>query len=224
MARHISIPMRATIVLRGLRLLPYRVSLRPAKSLLWLWLSRDMRYSKGKSTGIDAGCGPMGNRPLFRSDHYVGIDTDAASLQAGHTRHPEATTVLSAIEDATHIHGDFVVCVQVIRINREFDVANDRLAIRALVGMCNLGGCLIVNLGSLGSSLKELESFVDGIVYKQFMQVEKRRYGAFSTKMPKMASLLLAYLMLVVPPLRTGFGQKHRNTYYLCRNKTGGVE
>jgi len=212
----------AGVVLRRLRLFPYRVSLRPAKSLLWLWLSRDMRHSKGKATGIDAGCGPMGNRPLFRTDHYVGIDTDAVRLRAGHTRYPETTTVLSAIEDATHIHGDFVVCVQVINTTAGFDTANECLAIRSLVEMCNLGGCLVVNLGSRGSSLKELESFVDDIVYKQFMQVEKRRYGAFSTQMPRMASWLLAYLMLVVPPLRTAFGQKHRNTYYLCRNKIGG--
>ena len=54
-----------------------RLSLKPSKQLLWLWLWREMRASRGRDLGIDAGCGLMQNRMLFETDDYVGIDVDA---------------------------------------------------------------------------------------------------------------------------------------------------
>ena len=57
-----------------------RLSLKPSKQLLWLWLWREMRISRGKVLGIDAGCGLMQNRMFFETEEYLGIDIDANRL------------------------------------------------------------------------------------------------------------------------------------------------
>jgi hypothetical protein len=66
---------------RIMRDLPWRVSSRPAKQLLYMWLAQDMRGLSG-DVGLDAGCGDMSNRQYFRTQRYVGVDADAARLHA----------------------------------------------------------------------------------------------------------------------------------------------
>ena len=69
--------------------------------------------------GIDVGCGPMDNRPYFRSTRYVGVDLDVDRLVTGRRRFPGALAVAMRIEQDCGVAGDFVLCVQMF-VNRHF--------------------------------------------------------------------------------------------------------
>jgi SAM-dependent methyltransferase len=192
---------------RGLRL-----SLKPAKQLLWLFLWRDMWFSKGMEIGIDAGCGRMENKPLFQTSRYVGIDVDKDRLSEAHRRNPDAEVINAPIEDVGDLKGDMVLCVQVMH-NRFFKVENTLPAVSALVQMVRPNGALIFNFGRPSFPY---ESQIDGLLAPAFSSVKKRKYGALSASQTVLAPLL-ALAMFVVPALRKGRG--FHKTYYVCRGR-----
>jgi trans-aconitate methyltransferase len=192
---------------RGLRL-----SLKPAKQLLWLFLWRDMRLSQGMEIGIDAGCGRMENKYLFQTERYVGIDVDTDRLAEAHRQHPDAQVINSPIEDAGDVSGDMVLCVQVMH-NRFFKVENTLAAVSALVNMVRPNGALIFNFGRPSF---RFEAEVDAILAPAFAQVKKRKYGAWSANQTVFAPVL-ALAMFMIPALRKGRG--FHKTYYVCRGR-----
>jgi SAM-dependent methyltransferase len=192
---------------RGLRL-----SLKPAKQLLWLFLWRDMRFSKGMEIGIDAGCGRMENKSLFQTSRYVGIDVDKDRLSEAHRRNPDAEVINAPIEDVGDLKGDMVLCVQVMH-NRFFKVENTLPAVSALVQMVRPNGALIFNFGRPSFPY---ESQIDGLLAPAFSSVKKRKYGALSASQTVLAPLL-ALAMFVVPALRKG--RSFHKTYYVCRGR-----
>ena len=153
-----------------------RLSLKPSKQLLWLWL--EMRASQGRDLGIDAGCGLMQNRMLFETDDYVGIDVDAERLEANRQRYPGVRTVCAEIETATALRGDVVLCVQVMH-NRFFATERTVPTIAAMAAMLRPGGMLIFNLGERNMPYEEE---VDAFLRANFTAVKKRPYGAFSAQ------------------------------------------
>jgi hypothetical protein len=192
-----------------------RLSLKPAKQLLWLFLWRDMRQSKGMEIGIDAGCGRMENKHLFQTKRYVGIDVDAERLAEAHREHSDAQVINGPIEDAGDVVGDMVLCVQVMH-NRFFKVENTLAAVAALVKMVRPNGALIFNFGRPSFPY---EAQVDALLAPAFASVTKRKYGALSANQTVFAPLL-ALAMFVIPALRKGRG--FHKTYYVCRGRVGG--
>jgi len=195
-------------------MLRLRLSLKPAKQLLWLFLWRDMRVSKGKEIGIDAGCGRMENKHLFQTDRYVGIDVDTDRLAKAHRQHPDAQVINGPIEDVRDVSGDMVLCVQVMH-NRFFKVENTLYAVAALVKMVRPNGALIFNFGRPSFPF---EADVDAILSPAFAHVKKRKYGALSANQTVLAPLL-ALAMVVIPALRKGRG--FHKIYYVCRGRIG---
>ena len=155
-----------------------RLSLKPSKQLLWLWLWREMRASRGRDLGIDAGCGLMQNRMLFETNDYVGIDVDAERLEANRQRYPGVRTICAEIETATALRGDVVLCVQVMH-NRFFATERTVPTIAAMAAMLRPGGMLIFNLGERNMPY---EGEVDAFLRANFTAVKKRPYGAFSAQ------------------------------------------
>lgn len=150
--------------------LPYRLSLRPNKQLVYLLLERDSMYSKGLAVGLDLGCGRMANRPIFQTDVYYGIEVDAAALERGQKKHPEAVAVLSNIEETQkYPNGDFVVCVQVFH-NRHFNVSRTLEAVVAIVGKVNTGGNLLINFGRANGLYADA---IENILLSNFTDVLK---------------------------------------------------
>lgn len=181
-----------------------------------------MRLSEGKEIGIDAACGRMGNRKLFGTSHYIGIDIDEDRIQSGKQKYPEARAVLSSIEEATGLNGDVVVCVQTININRSFESKSAIPVVEKLVEMCNPGGYLIFNVGNIGGPPKDIEPSIDAVLNRRFERIHKRRYGAFDAKTRSVSSdtsMIIAYLMHLFPPFRTMFGFRYRRLYYCCKNR-----
>lgn len=191
-----------------------RLSLNPSKQLLWFWLCWDMRLSKDKSTGIDAGCGFMQNKPMFRTKEYIGVDIDQARLDSGMKRHPEAKAVRSRIEDIAGVSGDFVLCVQVLH-NKFFDAAKTVMAVQKLAETVQEGGTLVFNIGRKNMIY---EAEIDRIVGSSFSKVKKRKYGAFASNRSPLGPLI-AVLMLMIPPLRTMGGV--RKILYTCQQRVG---
>ena len=186
-----------------------RLSLKPSKQLLWLWRWREMRASRGRAGGIDAGCGLMQNRMFFETDDYVGIDVDQERLDANKVRFPGVRTICAEIEKATDLSGDVVLCVQVMH-NRFFATERTVPTIAAMCRMLRPGGMLIFNLGERNIPF---ESEIDALLRDNFTKVQKRPYGAFSENETYL-SPLLAGLMYLLPPLRLLGGA--RKIFYVC--------
>ncbi len=190
-----------------------RLSLKPSKQLLWLWLWREMRASRGRSLGIDAGCGLMENRRFFETDDYVGIDVDAERLAADEARYPGVRTICAEIEKAAEVSGglkgDVVLCVQVMH-NRFFATDRTVPTIAAMCDMLHPGGMLIFNLGERNMPF---EGEIDALLGSRFAKVGKRPYGAFSAR-ETYFSPILAGLMYLLPPLRLLGGA--RKIFYVC--------
>lgn len=189
-----------------------RLSLKPSKQLLWLWLWREMRASRGRALGIDAGCGLMQNRMLFETGDYVGIDVDQSRLDANQARYPGVRTVCAEIEQVKDLQGDVVLCVQVMH-NRYFATERTVPTIRAMCDMLRPGGLLIFNLGERNMPY---EAEVDALLRARFGQVRKRPYGAFSNTETYLSPVLAA-LMYLLPPLRLLGGA--RKILYVCRDR-----
>ena len=190
----------------------FRLSKKPAKQLLYLFLWRDLRLTRGLEVGIDAGCGDMQNKPWFASRRYLGVDIDADRLAAAQARHPDAETHCSALEEVSGIEGDFVLCVQVMS-NRFFAVEKTVAASRALVAMVRPGGTLVFNISKRAFAF---EAEIDALLAASFADVHKARYGALSA-LETILSPLLAGLMYLIPVLRRGAG--YQKIYYRCRGR-----
>ncbi|MDP7546717.1 MAG: class I SAM-dependent methyltransferase [Alphaproteobacteria bacterium] len=186
-----------------------RLSLKPSKQLLWLWLWREMRASRGREVGIDAGCGLMQNYRLFETRDYVAIDVDQSRLDANRARYPGVRTICAEIEHVKDLRGDVVLCVQVMH-NRFFATERTLPTIRAMCQMLRPGGLLIFNLGERNMPY---EAEVDALLRERFTSVSKRSYGALSNNETYL-SPLLAGLMYLLPPLRLLGGA--RKILYVC--------
>ncbi len=189
-----------------------RLSLKPSKQLLYLWLWREMRASRGRDLGIDAGCGLMQNYRLFQTRDYVAIDVDQSRLDANRNRYPGVRTVCSEIEHVKDLQGDVVLCVQVMH-NRFFATDRTLPTIRAMCHMLRPGGLLIFNFGERNMPY---EGAVDGLLRERFSTIVKRSYGAFSAN-DTYLSPLLAGLMYLLPPLRRLGGA--RKILYVCHGR-----
>ena len=195
--------------------LPWRVSSRPAKQLLYMWLARDMRDLSGE-VGLDAGCGDMSNRRYFRTDRYIGVDADAARLKAAMDKIVDSNVegVVARIEDLNDDYrADVVVCVQLAGAKFN-DPAMMPLIVDRLIDLTKPGGCLILTV-----TLKESADRVEQSLRNAFGMVTERRVGEPSKhgiprRVPIPVSILLAYLMRGIAPLR-----KSNRLYFLCRDK-----
>ena len=192
-----------------------RRSLRPSKQLLWILFSHDMKNSSHFEVGLDLACGPMGNREYFKTKKYTGIDVDETGIEQGLKRFPDVDYRIGTIEDLPdETKGDFVVCVQTIGINTEFETSHTIKCIKAMVRSVNQGGTLIFNVA--GESLTNNELAIDKIISTHFRSSKKTEYGNFSDQTTRLKSLVLARLMYYLPYLRKG-GTKY--AYYVCNEK-----
>lgn len=190
-----------------------RYSGKPSKQLLWLFLARDMPASKDHGLGVDVGCGPMRNRPFFATRDYVGLDLSAERLASGRRRYPGALAVAGRAERDCGLRGDVVLCVQMF-VNKHFAVEDTLAAARNLVDMTRSGGMLIFNISKRNFAY---EDEIDSLLSRSFADVRKVKYGALSAPDLGLLSPLIAFAMLLLPPLRRGRG--YQKIYYRCRNR-----
>lgn len=189
-------------------------SYKPAKLFIKSMLRRDLKVSEGYDVGVDVACGYMSMHKLFRTKRYVGIDMDAERIRCGLARNPYATGIVSTIEAIDRsVMGDFVVCVQVIGINKHFDNAKTMDCINKIIDIVSPGGALIINIGPRS---KNYENEIDALLARKFGDIHKTVYGAFYSKTNYLVSLLIVGLMRVFPWVRIG---SKRCCYWMCNQR-----
>lgn len=212
-----------------------RVGKSPGKTLLWVWLRRDLK-SITSGVGIDAACGFMGNRKFFCVDDYVGFDLDESCVKEGLRRHADVTGFTCSIVDAPttlgELKGDVVVCVQTLNTNSHFDSEELIPSIERLIDITKPGGTLLLNIGSKGDPIEATTPEVARTLARRFPAVEIKRYGFLhksnglvSRMLPDRLRVLInltwAYVMDLVPPLRTAFGFRWRKVYVRADGRYG---
>ena len=75
-----------------------RTGVTVSKSLLFLWLKKDLRSIKGK-LGIDLAGGSMLNKKFFMTKKYICVDLDEKKLKQGSDNFPDAFPVNDKIEN-----------------------------------------------------------------------------------------------------------------------------
>jgi hypothetical protein len=193
-----------------------RLTSRPSKQLLWIWLRQDMAKSSQFDRGLDIACAEMENRRFFQTRSYTGVDIDAERLAIGAKANPGVTAIHSPMESMpSTLQGDFVLCVQTIGTNKLFSNERTLPSVENIVAATASGGTLLFNIGpgSLGHS-REVEKFLA----RNFGYVRKRVYGAFNDRRKRPAvSVAIARLMQFLPPLRAT--KKRPFIYYVCSQR-----
>jgi hypothetical protein len=94
--------------------------------------------------------------------------------------------------------------------------------IKSMYQCLDTGGSMIFNIlwkKDIDGIEQELSTFFD----KKFEKVNFKFYGAlhktWKRPLPGLLRLILAYLMHLLPFLRTMFGLKKERLYYFCNNK-----
>ena len=215
-----------------LRFSKARVTRRPSKTFAYMMLNRELRRHTA-GLGIDAAAGYLGTFPYFRTESYLAFDVDEVGLASGSERFPDARVELCDLEEARRIsdrgdEGAVVVCVETLRINKEFDDEQLSAALDTLARLTRAGGTLIFNVGEVGGTpIRHTEEFVLAQVSRNFTSVRTVRYGALfdelSTRGWGYVSLALAHLMRWFSPLRTAFGRRHRFTLVICDSRVASV-
>lgn len=187
---------------------------RPQKQLLWFWMEDVFKESVHHACGLDIACGEMAMKQKFRTKDYIGVDADAQRLKKGIDAH-NAQGVVAKIEDIdSNLKGYFVVCLQTIGFNIDFELDNSIIAVKKWVEATRADGLLVINIGFRAG---EYFSQIGAVLRQNFKEVETRTYGALRKRRNPRVSYLLASAMYRAPWLATL--TKDLNKFFICRGK-----
>ena len=155
----------------------------------------------------------MKNRPMFRTNRYVGIDINGDSLVAGRRNYPDALPMVADISNLSIKSCDFALCVQVLL---RHNPANAATIVVRLTNLINPGGSLIFTIS--GPAHLSRSETIDAIVGYSFKSVKKVEYG-MSFGLDQRLGPLLGALMFLFPFTRTLRGTK--KMLYICKQKRG---
>ena len=187
---------------------------RPSKQLLWLWLHDLMQESGRFDRGLDIACGDMEMRPFFKTKHYLGTDADANRLAAAKSRTGEDGIVCLIQDMPSDVTGDFVICLQTIGFNKDFDTRDSVLSAEKCATATLAGGMLLVNLGFRSRShFDEIEESLRA----KFAMVNSRHYGRGRKLRHESVSYFAASLMRLFPALARSDSEPCR--LLVCRNR-----
>ena len=219
------------------KLVPFRVGSMPGKTLLWIWLRKDLNRIGSKNIGIDAACGPMINYKYIKAKKYIGFDLSEKSIKKGLLKYPEAKGVVCSLENAEEVkkefgRGDTVVCVQTIGINGMFNCDNLYYVVDKLVSITNAGGSLIFNIGPKCGDVENIQSRLTPKLESEFKIVKAKRYGllheewvtdmdrnTIKYKLIAGLNILVALIMKSIPGLAHGYGRRVQYLYFVCEER-----
>ena len=129
----------------------HRLSKTPGKTLLWIWLKKDLSNVRGH-LGIDLAGGSMANKRFFLVKNYICVDIDQKKLDSGKNKYPDAVAINSKIQDfmknENNKKPDVLVCVQTMGTNLLFEHNETLKVIELMYNYLNHGGTMIFNIGS----------------------------------------------------------------------------
>ena len=202
-----------------------RIGVTASKTLLFLWLKKDLRSIKG-NLGIDLAGGSMMNKKFFMTKKYICVDLDKQKLKRGSNNFPDALTVNDKIEDFIKTYNrekpDLLICVQTMGINDKFDHSHTLIVIKMIYNLLKPGGSMVFNVGSFGVNLSLIEKDLNEFFNRKFKSIKINSYAFMDKTIEKPNSYLqffLASLMNIFPPLRTCFGFNKSNIYCCFKKK-----
>ncbi len=204
----------------------HRLGSSVGKTLLWIWLRRDLPKIKG-DFGVDLAGGSMNNKRFFATKKYLSVDIDKKKLDLGKSQNFDALIEICDIETFLQTNNerpDVMLCVQTMGTNEYFEHDKTEKVIKLMYDHLKPNGSMLFNIGSYKIRdfiffKKNLLSYFDG----KFESVEAKFYGALHVTKKKsmnpLIRLFLAYIMDLFPPFRTFFGLRKRKLYFCCLKK-----
>ena len=213
-----------------------RIGASAGKTLLFFWLKKDLQYMKG-DLGVDLAGGSMFNHKFFKTNEYICVDIDQSKLDKGKNKNPSAIAINSKLQDFmkndNQKKADVLLCVQTMGTNQFFEHDETLKVVSLMYDFLKPGGSMIFNVG-LKKELNQIEKEINILLKKKFKSMKIRSYGALhKTKQKSLQGssfnlvnfyhifnrIILAYLMHILPPLRTFFGFKKNKIYVVCKKK-----
>ena len=204
----------------------HRIGLILSKTLLWLYVRKDLPKLKGK-LGIDLAGGGMKTKRFFSTEKYISVDIDQKKLDEGKKQNPDAIVVNSKIQNYMQNQynekPDVIVCLQTFGTNALFNHDETLDVVKMMHNFLKPGGSMIFNAGEFLLDLDPLEKKLTDFLKGKFKFVNKVFYGdIFSHKkrhLPWYIQLILAYTMYLMPLLGKIFGIKQKSVYFCCKKK-----
>ena len=203
----------------------FRIGYSAGKTLLWIWVKKDLTKLKG-DIGIDLAGGPMATKRFFSTKKYICVDIDKKELEKRLLEHPDAQVfncrIQEFLRDNKQKKADVLVCLQTMGTTGAFEHDETFEVVKLMYNFLKPGGSMIFNFASL-KNLDIHEKKFSEFLKDKFELVNFKYYGAMhitkEKKSPGFIRFFLAYLMHVFPPLRTMFGLEKKILYYYCKNK-----
>ncbi len=205
----------------------HRVGSTSGKTLLWIWVKRDLSKFKG-DTGVDLAGGGMLNKRFFKTNKYICVDINKGKLEKGKNSNLDAIAVNSKIQDFLkenqQTNLDVLLCVQTMGTSRFFEHDEVLKVVTSMHNSLRKGGSMIFNVGKSGNqNLITMENELSLMLRGKFKRIDSKFYGflfqPFQISIPRPVLLILAYLMNIFPLLRTLFGLKKEKLYFCCQSK-----
>ena len=204
----------------------HRIGASTGKTLLWIWVRNDLPKLTG-DLGIDLAGGTMGNKRFFKTKEYICVDINQSKLDIGIANNPDAKIINSRIQDfllnENQKKPNLLVCLQTMGTNSYFEHDETLNVIKLMYRSLKEGGNMVFNIGKESGDLNIIEKEINIFFKKKFKSIQSKSYGAlhktYQKPIPGFARLGLAYIMHLLPPLRTLFGSKKDKLYYCCKGK-----
>ena len=212
-----------------------RLSLNPAKQLMFYFLFLDMKKSKGLNIGLDIAAGNLANMKYFETNVYIAIEkhlpppsdfTDNEKIIVGTPNHNylgiknfERKTFHQIDLRESEFKNDFSVLTETIGINVAFsDEDNTSLSfLKKFMNNINDGGYLIINFGNHNNFLNKFKKEV----FSMFSEHEIIRcieYGRWSDRdFSLISSITKSMFMFCFWFLRKPTSEKELKIYYFLR-------
>ncbi len=205
---------------------------RPSKNFIFPVLQKEL--SKIKSgVGLDAASAGMKNRHMFKTDVYIGLDIDRASLEIGLKKYPDSKT-LGLHADIANLDAVAGNSIDVVVSTNTLNYLPPQRRLRAISGLSRITtpqGNFICELSlsdDFGEELKLLENnfnYVKKIYYRNFISFIYERFfeqNGYLGSHP-IANLLpfriFSWFLSRLEYLTCSFRSQNRHVLLICKNK-----
>ena len=203
----------------------FRIAKSIRKTLLWIYVKKDLLKIEGK-LGIDLAGGAMKTRRFMRQERYVCVDIDQKKLDEGKKKYPEAKVINNKIQDYLMLNNnerpDLLVCLQTFGSNSFFE--NDQVFETIKLMNYNLkpGGSMVFNIGYGYTDLDLIKNELNIFLNNEFKSVKSIYYGSYFNENKinfGPFTLIFAYIIYSFPFLNKIFALKNKSLYFCCKNK-----
>jgi hypothetical protein len=203
----------------------HRIGLTTSKTLLWLYVKKDLPKIKGK-LGIDLAGGSMRTKRFFSTEKYISVDIDQNKLDDGKKNNADAEAINCKIQDFMKSYKQYkpelLVCLQTFGINTIFQHEETIDVVKMMYNFLKKGGSMIFNAGEYSLDLYTLEKELTPFLKKKFKKVDKKFYGDWISHKKNIYGpyqLFLAYIIYLFPFLNRIFSFKQKYVYFCCKDK-----